>query len=546
MGLPAALIDRTRELLEADCPVPLMRVPDPVDVPGVVFDIERVAHVVGVAQQFVHIKGEWRGRPIELEPWQVQHIIAPVYGWVWAETGLRVRRYLFVELPRKNGKSLIVAVMSNNALVADGENAPEVYSAATSREQAREVYDPAQQMLTSCEALRGKVQSLKDRVTVRANGGVMMPVARRAAAGHGPSVHFVAVDELHLHRSPELIEAYESGTGSRQQPLVAVITTADEGNTGTVYDQRRREVEQLADGTLPYDPARYGVVFAAPATIDPLSVEAYELANPNIDVSVKREYLEAARRRAVSDPGWRPTYRRLHLGQRVRSSTGWLNMDRYAAGFHEIDWSDLAGLTAFGGLDLAAVDDFTALAWWVPMPGGDVAGVVRLFVSHAAVMRRDLQMQRVLAQWDDAGWLTITSGNATDFDAIRSAIWAGLDHLNVIGIGHDPWQSNQLATELVEQGVPMHEKRQTFEQLGAGASRLSALVLESKFATDGNPALRWMAGNTVPRSNPRDPDVMVPDKRNSGEKIDGITALVTAAAVAESEVGLPDIGLQIV
>ncbi len=161
-GLPADLLARTEALLTADCvdPVtgtsiePAFRVPDPSPkskspfyVPDVRFDLERVARVVHVAENLVHIKGELRGQPIMLEPWQVQHQIAPLFGWVVPTDGprewVRLRQYGFLETGRKSGKTMIGAVFAVTLLTADSEPAPEVYTGATIEKQARKLYDPA-------------------------------------------------------------------------------------------------------------------------------------------------------------------------------------------------------------------------------------------------------------------------------------------------------------------------------------------------------------------------------------------------------------------
>src|SRR5687767_6876530 len=90
---------------------PQFRAPDPVGVPGAWFDEEAVDKVLNFARFCRHTAGRWAGKPIELEPWQVDHFIRPVFGWKHPD-GRRIRRKAYLEVPKKNGKSTMASALA--------------------------------------------------------------------------------------------------------------------------------------------------------------------------------------------------------------------------------------------------------------------------------------------------------------------------------------------------------------------------------------------------------------------------------------------------
>lgn len=569
MGLPAEVLDRTEALLTAPCQEPAFRVLDPSPrkrspryVPGVRFDIERVARVIAVGDHLVHIKGEWRGRPFEWQPWQVQHILAPVFGWVVPHDShrgwVRLRRAAYIETPRKNGKTTGASVLAISALTADDEPAPEVTIGAYRKKQARRLFEPARDMMLASPRLSSRVRSITDLVRVPRNGGELTIASSEADGEHGGNIHQFFVDELHVLPSADLLEVLETGTGARVQPLGWIFTTADEGDAGTVYDQRRREIESLATGAVDWEPTTYGAVWCAGDADDPFEPATWEKANPNIGVSITREYLAREAEKARRNPQYLPTFERLHLGKRRRTETRWLPIDYYQASDHSRSFDDLVGSDVWGAVDLSAVDDFTALVWWCPrritspamgdtksrrVEGG--IAVARIWCTESGVRRRP-RMARQLETWQNQGWLTITPGDAIDYSEIRTQLLADASVFGATkGIGFDPWNARQFAQELQDDhGLPMIEVPQTMKSLAGGAQRLEQLVLQRAVATDGNPVLRWMVSNAVAR---RDPDNRVrPDKKRSGQKIDAVSAWVSALAIWLDAETLPNLDDQFV
>ena len=150
---------------------------------------------------------------------------ARLFGWQRAD-GLRRFRTAYCAVPRKNGKSTLSAGIALYLLVADGEQGAEIYSAATTRDQARIVFDEAKRMVGSSPALKRRVQVLINNLNVEGSASRFMPLSSDASSMDGLNVHGAIIDELHAHKTRHVVDVLETATGARRQPLLFEITTA--------------------------------------------------------------------------------------------------------------------------------------------------------------------------------------------------------------------------------------------------------------------------------------------------------------------------------
>ena len=216
-----------------DCP-PLIKTPEPRDEAGAVFDAERVDRVLKAFERLRHTQGALAGQPLRPDPWQVAYILAPIFGWVQHDddAGMYVRiiRHAYVDVPRKNGKTTLAGGIALYMMAADGEPGAQVITAAVTKEQAGLLFKPVKAIVEKSPALNRVMQPLANVILHPKSDSYFKPVSSLAGAQHGLNLHAGIVDELHEHKSPELVETIETGTGSRRQPLIFIITTADAGN----------------------------------------------------------------------------------------------------------------------------------------------------------------------------------------------------------------------------------------------------------------------------------------------------------------------------
>jgi len=258
-----------------------------------------------------HIKGKWAGQPLLLAPWQGQ-FIRDLFGWK-RKDGTRKYRTAYVEVPRKNGKSTLCAGIALLLLFADNEPGAEIYSAAADRQQAGIVFSVAKEMLARSADLAGMANAYQSSIAVPATASSYRAISADAFTKHGLNSHGVIFDELHAQKNRELWDVLTTSTGSREQPLVVAITTAGHDKHSICWEQHDYAVK-VRDGVID-DPAFLPVIFAADEEADWTDEKVWQQANPNLDISLSRDYLRAECKRAQEVPAYENTFRRLHLNQ---------------------------------------------------------------------------------------------------------------------------------------------------------------------------------------------------------------------------------------
>lgn len=523
---------------------PHTKTPEPRMMPGAAFDPARVDHVVNAFRQLRHTQGRLAGKPLDPDVWQVAYILAPVMGWVRQNDDgfwVRIIRNCYVDVPRKNGKTTIGGGFAIYLTAADGEQGAQVLAAASRREQARYVFDPIRILAEKAPALRGNVRALKERITHARTGSYFAVVSSVGEAVHGANVHGALIDELHVHRNGELVEAIETGTGARDQPLVIIITTADDGKPGSVYDRRRSRIDNIAAGIF-NDPTTYGVIFAADDKDDPFVEATWRKANPGFGVSPTREYLADMANKARQSPTDLASFKRLHLGIRTKQSADFLPLtdwDRNAGKRGEL--AEHAGHTFFAGMDLASVSDLSAVCYLIRKGEGHEHGYWahwRFWTPEANVEQLERTTAGEATTWIADGWITVTPGDVTDYEFIKAQIQADIGELGMDlceSLGYDPWNATQIAIDLQEEGVPMVEVRQGYRTQSPALKEVLRLLKKGKrdapqLEHGGNPVMRWMIHNLAVDTDPA--GNVKPNKAKSTEKIDGVSALVNAMSEA--------------
>jgi len=526
---------------------PLHKTPEPRRVKGSFFDVDRVDRVMRVFHALRHTKGRLAGKPLDPDPWQIAYAIAPTFGWVHKDDEgewVRIITSLYIELPRKNGKSTMAGGFAIYLTCSDGEEGAEVIAAATTKDQAGFVFAPVKKMAESAPAMKGKVRALSNTIYHPRTGSYFKVVSNVGDAQHGANIHGAIIDELHIHKTPDLVETIETGTGSRSQPLVVTITTADEGKPNTIYSRRRERIEKLSKRVFA-DPSTYGVVFAAEPGDDPHAESTHRKANPGYPISPTRRYMEGQSLKAKQSPAEMATFQRLHLGIRTRQKTRYITLrdwDRNAGSALAADDPSLFHQEAWGGIDLASVSDLSALCWLLPREQqlGDrtVTGyraLWHIWAPEGALEALDKRTADAASLWVKQGHLVLTEGDVTDYDFIRDQILRDLDFYDVQSIGFDPYNATHLTNELAAAGAPMMKVRQGFITLSPPTKEVNRLLRVGRrdspmIEHGGNPVARWALDNLAVATDAA--GNVKPDKENSGDKIDPFAALATAMSEA--------------
>lgn len=486
--------------------------------------MELLPHIKGEWAKPIYIDGRFTYAKIQLEDWQIFGELQ-LFGWVHRDTGLRRFRRSYEEVARKNAKSTRAAARELFLLTADGEPGAHCYSAATTGEQAREVFDVARNMaLREPEFLRRfGVDVGKHDITVPETASSFKPLNAEGSTLDGLNIHGGVVDEVHAHKTRAVWDVLDSATGARSQPLLSAITTAGSDRSGICYELRDYTIKVL-EGTV-VDETWFGVIY----TIDDGDLwhdpKVWRKANPNLGISVKLDDMEAACRKALAMPSAQGNFLTKRLNVWVNADSAWMDMqawDRCANPGLKVE--DLAHLPCFVPLDLASkVDIAAAPLLFVDQELGRYYLISRFYLPERAVESgRNSQYDG----WRRAGHLNVTPGEVTDFDEIENDLRRDLRGLSVQEIPYDPWQAVQLASHMLDEGAPMVEYRQTVQNMSEPMKQFEALVLQGpeKFQHDGNPVMTWMVSNVVCHRDAK--DNIYPRKEREENKIDGPVAVI--------------------
>ena len=489
------------------------------------FDEEKAKRTVDFINCLKHTKGQWRGQPFELLPWQ-EAIIRDVFGTV-KENGYRQYNTAYVEIPKKNGKSELAAGVALYMTCGDNEWGAEVYGCASDRQQASIVFDVAVDMVEQCPALKKRIKPVMSvkRLVYKPTNSFYQVLSAEAYTKHGLNVHAVIFDELHSQPNRELFDVMTKGSGdARTQPLFFLITTAGTDRHSVCFEQHQKAEDILQGRKI--DPTFYPVIYGASDDADWSSEEVWRKANPSLGHTIDIEKVRNAYLSARDNPAEENIFRQLRLNQWVKQSTRWMQMDKWDACAFPVDERELLGRECYGGLDLSSSIDITAFVLVFP-PRNDTEKYILLpyFWIPEENMRLRVRRDHVPYDvWAKQGFLQTTEGDVIHYAFIEKFIDDLGKKFHIKEIAFDRWGAVQMVQNLEGLGFTVVPFGQGFKDMSPPSKRLMELVLEKNIAHGGHPVLRWMMDNIFVRTDPA--GNIKPDKEKSTEKIDGAVAAI--------------------
>jgi phage terminase large subunit-like protein len=471
-------------------------------------------------ERLPHVKGKWAAKKetIKLEPWQ-SFAECNLYGWKWKRNNLRRFRESYEEVARKNAKSTRLAGRALYMFCEDGEFGAEVYSGATSEKQAYEVFRPAHQMVKRTPKLQRHydIEAPVKSLYIVSNGSRFEPLIGKPGDGASPS--FAVVDEYHEHPSDDLYETMLTGMGAREQPLISAITTAGSNLSGPCYEKRLDAIKVL-EGTV-VDDSLFVLIYTIDEDDQWDDPECLVKANPNLDVSVSRDFLLTQLDKARRSASLQNAFRTKHLNQWVGSKVAWMNMLAWQRQKMPCVLQDFSGKRAWLSVDLNSKIDLAAIGILIP-DGNKFRVFAEFFVPETAAENNDTyRMYRE--------HLTVTPGNATDYGFIEERLKQLAAILDVQEVAFDQWQAQYLAQRMISQGMNMVEFPHQVRTMSDPMKELEALVLDGRLTHDGNPILTWNMANTVCKSDAKENIYPTKERPHDDKcKIDGVVALIMA------------------
>lgn len=447
---------------------------------------------------------------------------------VYAETeGERLVRLAGLSVARGNGKSGLLAGLGLAHLLGPMmEPYGECYAAALDREQASVLYRMTCAYIYETPWMAGRV-NIRDQtkeITDLESSSLWRALTSDARKAHGLAPSFWIADEVAQWRSRELWDNLRTGMAKRKHALGVTISTQ-------AADDLHFWSEMLDAEPMP---STYVQLHAAPDDCALDDREAWLAANPALGAFLNEEEFADAAAMAMRSPSFAPAFRLLNLNQRIAAEGRFIEQADWEANGEPFDPIELEGARCYGGLDLSSTRDLCALALYFPDHGKLLAWHWLPKDTIAARVERD----RVpYDRWAADGWADVTVGNARDDLAIALQLADIRGRYDLQGIAFDRWQIARLNKLLADEGIdlPMKEFVPGFKSYAAAVDAFERALLGGNMQHNGNPLLRWQAGNVIVETDPA--GNRKPTKAKSLDRIDGIVSAIMACGLAATDEG---------
>ncbi|MDE9495834.1 terminase large subunit [Xenorhabdus bovienii] len=509
---------------------------------GISFSEPRAQHILNFYKFVPHVKGALAGKPIELMDWHV-FILINIFGFVRPlmdeQTGeivlrndgsgrpVMVRRYrtAYNEVARKNAKSTLSSGIGLYMTGADSEGGAEVYSAATTRDQARIVFEDAKSMIKQARPTLGRLFAFnKLAIYQEQSASKFEPLSSDANNLDGLNIHCGIVDELHAHKTRDVWDVLETATGARLQSLLFGITTAGFNKEGICYELRDYAVKvlrgQVDDDTF------FGIIYTLDKEDDPFDETVWQKANPGLGICKRWDDLRRLAKKAREQVSARHNFFTKHMNLWVTAESAWMDMLKWDDSEPLAPPHELKTYPMWVGVDLANKIDICAAVKVWQGNNGHVHADFKFWLPEDRIERCSRQMAELYRKWGEMGVLTLTDGEVVDHTQIKEELQHWVAGENLKEIGFDPWSATQFSRALAEEGLPLIEVSQTVRNLSEAMKSLEALVYSGQFHHNDHPIMNWMMSNVT--AKPDKNDNIFPNKSTPEAKIDGPVALFTA------------------
>jgi phage terminase large subunit-like protein len=294
------------------------------------------------------------------------------------------------------------------------------------------------------------------------------------------------------------------------------------------YAKQVASGEEKDEGFLP-------ILFESPPDVDWKDENAWRAVNPGLKHGFPdMDGLRQLAREAQNRPGEREAFMQYHLNCWLDGAAApWLDMSIYDSSAGEpVSLDDLTGQPCVVGVDLGATDDLSSVVAVFPRDDGTVIVKPFFFVPEESLRRRQERDSVPYLTWRDEGFLTATSGNVADHDAIESFIRELAERFAVGEVVIDAWAALGIINHLVADGIPVTKFRQGFASMSPAVMETERTILSGNLRHGGHPVLRWNFQNCTIDRDPAGNQKF--NKARSAEKIDGAVACAMALCRARA------------
>jgi len=492
--------------------------------PPFIFDENEAANACEFISNLPHVEGTWDTPNIELIDFQVFFIVN-LFGFRNHDGSRRFSSALFA-VARKNAKSTLAATVGLYCLTMENENGPQTISAATTGDQARIVFNVARRMVERTPDLREAfdLHPFTRAVACYSNGGLMKAINAKASTQDGLNPSCSILDEIHAHRTHDLLNVIQSAAGARKNPLF-LYTTTEGYETPGPWPELRKFAQNVLEGIIKADHF-LPMLYCIDEDDDEFDPKVWIKANPLLEENdILLKALKKDAKEAKAMPGRHAEFLIKRVNRQSSTVKGWIDLNKWKKCRGEIDLDFLKGEPCSGALDLASTRDLTSfrLVWLID----------NIIYTHGwrwvPETTIELRKQRNLVPytaWVQSGHIIETPGQVTDYDIVFKKVIEVNENFNLVDISFDTWNAAQLANKLSNQDIEMIPFIQGPKSYHPCMKFFEEAYIAGRFRHAGDPVLTWCASNLVPRYDQN--MNTAPDKKKSADKIDDMTALLMA------------------
>ena len=489
------------------------------------FDEKKHNILTNFSSVLKHYTSAAAGNPFILESWE-DFIICNIFCLYRVDTRKRKYKTAHISVARKNGKTTLAAELGLFALIADGEPAASVIMAANSREQGHIDFDAASAFARQLDPRKKSLKVLRNEIVFQKNNASLKVISADASTGDGLNPQLVILDELHEAPDSKLFDVLRSGQGFREQPLMLSITTAGFriGGFCNQYEDYCKEIlmGQKVDDTL------FALLYTLDDGDDWTDESNFIKSNPNLGVTVKRDWLSEQVNQAKNSPTLEVGVKTKNLNVWCSSSTTWIPEQYIRKSLMDVDLTEFKNKNnylVYLGFDLAAISDLTAVSIMFVDPDTEEYFFKTWYYLPKSALDGKYNSE-LYKMWSSKGFLTLTDSETTDYNYIQNQIVYLYETFDVQGVFFDSWNAQMLVNNLTNLGLPMTAYSQSIGNFNKPTKEMERLVLSDKVRFDNNPITRFCFDNVELKVDLNGNSKPVGD--HNAKKIDGVISMLNA------------------
>lgn len=491
------------------------------------FRPDKCERVLNFVSKLKHYQGKCAGKPFVLEEWQ-KWIIYSIFGFYYKDSNERLVKKALITVARKNGKSFQIAAIALYMLIADGEPAAQVLNIANNTKQAHLLFEMQQKLVKCLDPKHKYTKTLRDSIQVQKTSSYSQVLSSDSSGHDGSSPSTYILDEVHEMKDSKLWDVMVSGTGFRVSPLGICISTSGFLLNGFLHNYRDVCIDILEHRKE--DDEQFAAIYELDDEDDWKDEKNWVKANPNLDVTVTRKYLEGQIRSAINDSALEVSVKTKNFNMWVSSKEIWISDDKIRKVMSPVNLDDYKDEDCFMGVDLSAVSDLTSTTVMFP-PNPDREINPDKFVFKTIIYLPESELTENVNSylymiWKRENYLKVTSGNVVDYDYILKDQININDKNYVVNVAYDKWNATQWAINATEEGLPLTPYSQALGNFNGPTKTLERLIRTGMVVIDNNPIVRWAFSNVTLKLDQHENAKPTKANNEKSKKIDPVISMI--------------------